>query len=450
MVIGLLKLLALPAFVLHPHNGWRRRIFHCARLATGTWHRGLKGAYEVALRKLLARMEPRRPCQRLTVMDIQQQPHETNRPTSPITPYPSAELLRSPAQLIASIPGALGYFPNESVVLINAYSPPGTSPTLEIGAYLDADVGNTESIQRALQRIPLVRHVATFAVIVTRVPESQMVAVAAEGLRMAADAFGEIVEACWIVSEVADGTHYQLLFGPDPDTASAVWEWSADYEHGTVTSVAAAKPMRPLIDHGVLPELHKSEVFTHFEPVHEPDVETGETLAPAAHRRGAELFELVKTAPELARGPITRACAAYDAAPNARLIDTEGSLIIADVFTSHDDVELFAAMLSGSRLRDFLIIDAMERPRAAGAVLLTIARNFSGEIRANALCLWAMIALSQGLIGWASAALACAEGELPGHSLSGLLGSVLDIGQGHSLLELCRQGSLDTWSELER
>ena len=184
--------------------------------------------------------------------------------------------------------------------------------------------------------------------------------------------------------------------------------------------------------------------------MHKPDVETGETLAPAAHRRGAELFELVKRAPELARGPITRACAAYDAAPNARLIDTEGSLIIDDVFTSHDDVELFAAMLSGSRLRDFLIIDALERPRAAGAVLLTIARNFSGEIRANALCLWAMIALSQGLIGWASAALACAEGEQPGHNLSELLGSVLDIGQGHSLLALCRQGSLDTWSELER
>ncbi|WP_269509599.1 DUF4192 domain-containing protein [Corynebacterium faecium] len=394
-------------------------------------------------------MEPVRPFERLTVMDIQPQPHETNHPTSPISPYPSAQLLRSPAQLIASIPAALGYFPNEAVVLINAYSPPGASPTLEIGAYLDADVGSTESIQRALQRIPLARHVATFAVIVTRVPGSQMVAVAAEGLRMAADAFGEIVEACWIVSEIADGTHYQLVFGPDPDTASAVWEWSAGYEQGTVTSVAAAEPMRPLIDHGVLPELHKGEVFSHFAPVFEPDVETGEALAPAAYTRGVELFQLVKMAPKAARVQIKRACSVYAAAPNAGLIDIDGSLIIDDVFTSLDDVELFAAMLSGSRLRDFLILDALERPRAAGAVLLTIARNFRGEIRANALCLWAMIALSQGLIGWASAALECAEGELLGHNLTALLGGVLDIGQGHSLLELCRQGCLDTWSELE-
>ncbi|WP_168160602.1 DUF4192 domain-containing protein [Corynebacterium sp. HMSC05H05] len=382
-------------------------------------------------------------------MDIQPQPHETNRPTSPITPYPSAQLLRSPAQLIASIPAALGYFPNEAVVLINAYSPPGASPALEIGAYVDADVGNTESIQRALQRIPLIRHVATFAVIVTRVPESQMVAAAAEGLRMAADAFGEIVEACWIVSEIADGTHYQLVFGPDPDTAQAVWEWSEEYEQGTVTSVAAAEPMRPLIDHGVLPELHKSEVFSHFDPVCEADVEMGETLAPSACERGTQLFGFLTTAPQAARAQIRQACDTYIAAPNARLIDTEGSLIIDDVFTSVDDVELVAAMLSGSRLRDFLIVDALERPRAAGAVLLTIARNFSGVIRANALCLWGMIALSQGLIGWATTALACAENEVPGHKLSGLLSSVMDIGQGQSLLELCRQGCLDTWSELE-
>ncbi|WP_284871898.1 DUF4192 domain-containing protein [Corynebacterium sp. MSK008] len=394
-------------------------------------------------------MEPARGCERLTVMDIQPQPHETNHPTSPITPYPSADLLRSPAQLIASIPAALGYFPNEAVVLINAYSPPGATPTLEIGAYLDADVGNTESIQRALQRIPLVRHVATFAVIVTRVPESQMVAVAAEGLRMAADAFGEIVEACWIVSEIADGTHYQLLFGPDPGTADAVWDWGADYEQGTVTSVAAAEPMRPLIDHGVLPELHKSDVFGHFEPVFAPDVEVGETLARSAYRRGAELFTLVRTDPQAAREQITQACGVYEAAPDARLIDTDGSLIVDDVFTSLDDVELVAAMLTGGRLRDFLIGDALNRPRAAGAVFLTIARNFSGEIRANALCLWGMVALSQGLIGWASTALACAEDELPGHNLSALLSGVMDIGQGPKVLELCRKGCLDTWRELD-
>ena len=395
-------------------------------------------------------MEPRPPSERLTVMDIQPQPHETNRPTTPITPYPSAELLRSPAQLIASIPAALGYFPNESVVLINAYSPPGASPTLEIGAYLDADVGNTESIQRALQRIPLPRHVATFAVIVTRVPESQMVSVAAEGLRMAADAFGEIVEACWTVSEIADGTPYQLLFGPDPDTANAVWEWSEGYEQGTVTSVAAAEPMGPLIDHGVLPELHKSEVFSHFAPVFEPDAETGEALTPGAHKRGTELFCHLKHAPAVAHAHIDKACGVFAAAPNVGLIDIEGDIIIDDVFNTPDDVELFAAMLSGSRLRDFLIVDALERPRAAGAVLLTIARNFRGEIRANALCLWAMVALSQGLVGWASAALSCAEGELPGHNLSGLLGSVMDVGQGHAVLELCRQGCVDTWSELEQ
>lgn len=381
-------------------------------------------------------------------MDIQPQPHETNPPTTPVTPHPNARALRSPSNLIASIPGALGYFPNEAVVLINVYVSSANTSTFDIGAYLEADVGNTESIQRALQRIPLGRHVATFAVIVTRVPDSKMVAVAAEGLRMAADEFGEIIEACWIVSEVADGTHYQLLFGPDPDTAGAVWNWRAGYERGTVSSVARAEPMRPLIDHGALPELHRSELFAHFEPVVAADVHAAELIAADAHQHGATLMCCIDDDPEVALARIRQACDVFKHVPSSGLIDSDGGLVVGEVFSSPRDVELMAAMLSRSTLRDCLIVDALARPYAAGAVFLTIARNFSGTIRANALCLWAMVAVSLGLNGWAGAALTCAEDEVPRHSLSSLLANVIGIGQGQALLELSRQGCLATWEGL--
>lgn len=392
--------------------------------------------------------EPKWGSGRLIVMDTQPQPNETNPPVSPTTPSLGEAALHSPSQLIASIPGALGYFPNEAVVLVNVYAQHESAGGVSIGTYMDADIGSTESIQRALQGIPVGRHVATFAVIVTRVPDSHMVAVAAEGLRRAADEFGEIVEACWIVSEVAEGTPFQLVFGPDRDTARDLWAWSTAYESGTVSSVVAAAPMRPLIDNGVLPELHKAELFAHFEAVFDPDVSACEEIASNAYLRGAEILDLIEVAPQLAREHIERACDVFLGAPNTSFIDSEGSLVIADVFTHVDDVELIAAMLSRTLLRDFLIVDALNHPRAAGSVLLTVARNFSGQIRANALCLWAMVAVSLGLDGWGTAALASAQEEVPGHNLSALLKSVMGIGQGHALLELSRRGCMDTWDGL--
>lgn len=399
--------------------------------------------------QIVRRGEPQLTRHSLIVMDTQPQPNETNQPASGNLPEQGHTALCSPSHLIATIPGSLGYFPNESVVLINVYSHPAADQALDIGTYLDADVGNTESIQRALQLIPVGRHVATFAVIVTRVPDSQMVAVAVEGLRRAADEFGEIVEACWIVSEVADGTPYHLVFGPGICSARNLWGWDDTYQCGTVSSIVAAEPMRPLIDQGALPELHKDELFAHFDPVSTPDARKCQALAPSAYRQGGELMDLVDVAPALARERLERACDIFFGAPNTSVIDNDGSLIIADVFTCAEDVELLASVLSRNALRDCLIVDALNHPRAAAAVLLTIARNFSGRIRANALCLWAMVAVSLGLTGWASAALASAQMEVPGHSLSGLLASVLGIGQGHALLELCRQGCADTWAGLE-
>lgn len=357
--------------------------------------------------------------------------------------------MRSPSHLIASIPSALGYYPNESVVLINAFSAPQSAGTLDIGAYLEADVGSTESIQRALQRIPLGRHVGTFAVIVTRVPESAMVAVASEGLRMAQDEFGEIVEACWIVSEVAEGTPYQLLFGPAPDTAEAIWGWGSDYEAGTVTSVVGSDQMRPLIAHGILPELHRTEVFAHFEPVSARDVARCEALSSAAYQRGRELMDFLDADTDTLRNEVERGCHIITTAPTVCLIDDTGSIVLDEVFTDADDAEVIAALLSRSRLRDFLIVSALEHPRAAGAVFLTIARNFSGVIRANALCLWAMVAVSLGLNGWASVALETAYEEVPKHSLTNLLINVMGVGQGQSLLNLCRRGCLETWDALD-
>ena len=163
-------------------------------------------------------MEPGRHFARLKYMtDTQPQPQEMNRGNDPAM-YSSHQLMLStPGHLIASLPGALGYYPNEAVALIHFRADCADPDLIEVGQYQAADLGSAGSIHEMLQDIPLHRRVSTVAVIVTRIPDSAMVDVAVGMLHDARDEFGPLIDTCWIVSEVADGTPYVMVFGPDMD-----------------------------------------------------------------------------------------------------------------------------------------------------------------------------------------------------------------------------------------
>lgn len=392
-------------------------------------------------------MEPAADFQRLMYMnDAHSQPQGTNQPDGLPAGAKPTDILSSPANLIASLPGALGFFPNEAVVLINLRTGPAAPGELHVGPYQCVDLGSPSRLHEEFCRIPMHQRATTFAVVVSRVPDSGMVALAAEMLSRVGDEFGPIIEACWIVSEVAEGTPYRLLFGPEEDFDE--WGWADAIQAGAVSSVVASPAMRPLLDHGVLPELDRADIFEHFDPVSLADTNVCEQVAAAAHHRGIELVELTVVAPSLARADIERGCDLFLAAPALSMVDTECSLLIDDIFDNPEDIELLAALLSRNRLRDSLILDAMTSPRRAGALLLTMARNFTGVIRANALCLWAMVAVTQGLLPWAAVALQRAEEEVEHHQLSMLLSQAMQMGKLEELVHAATEGCRDTWREM--
>ena len=80
--------------------------------------------------------------------------------------------------------------------------------------------------------------------------------------------------------------------------------------------------------------------------------------------------------------------------------------------------------------------------------MLTIARAYSGAIRANALSIWAVIAVKLKLSNWATAALESAEDALPNHSLSYILKQLLRAGQHENMLETAALGCDEMWEEL--
>lgn len=379
----------------------------------------------------------------------QPQPQEANRPLSPPAETNYDSVLRSPAHLLASIPGALGYYPNEAIVLINFRNDTENPEYLDVGPYMCTDLGSSAGVSDMLKRLPLPEHQACFAVIVSRVPQSMMVSRAIEMLHECRDNFGPLIDACWYASEITDGTHFEFVFGPSEEEAGD-YGWDSASMSGTVASVIGSPAMEPLLANGALPELDRADTFRHFDPVSLEDLDTCELIAAGAYRRGTELLDLTLVAPALAKAEVERACDLFTVAPSVNLIDTDGCLVIDDLFDDDNDIELLAALLSRNRLRDFLILDALEHPRAAAALLLTIARNFAGPIRANALSLWAMVAVNRRLYPWAGAALKCAQEEVPGHNLSHLLSQCMAVGKLKELVDAMRSGSHNTWSDFGR
>ena len=105
-------------------------------------------------------------------------------------------------------------------------------------------------------------------------------------------------------------------------------------------------------------------------------------------------------------------------------------------------------MLSQPLLRDCLFQAAIRHPKSAATVLLTIARSFDGDIRANALSLWSVIAVRLRLPSWAQAAVDAAQEEMPAHSLSDLLHQLLRMGAHEKILDSALAGCEEVWDDL--
>ena len=354
-----------------------------------------------------------------------------------------------PGNFIASIPGVLGYYPQESVIIVTAYAEPGSSEAL-YGPVFRVDLSLADRLQDVLDSVPaedIMEAVGHFAILVTRIPNSKTARAAINTLLELTDPSGlPLVDACWHASEIANYTPYSLVFGPPMDQlirAGVPDSWVS----GTVGSVMAQPTMQALIAQGALPELDREDTRAYFEP------EAGQWEATSAQctqlrRRGARLAAHIALYPEKVRTEMERACEILKDVTPQPLIGQTCRQTIEEVFGTTENAELIATTLTKSKLRDCLFNVALEHPLETGVAMLTIARAYSGAIRANALSIWAVIAVKLKLSNWATAALESAEDALPNHSLSYILKQLLRAGQHENMLETAALGCDEMWEEL--
>lgn len=361
----------------------------------------------------------------------------------------STDALFGPADFIAALPGILGYYPQESAIVVCLLQDDFDGPAY-LGPVLRADLCHASRIGETIDATPIEGVMSFLAIVVSRVPNSRLVRDATEELYALTDPDGRpLIHACWHVSEIASGTPYCLMFGPAPAELLEAG-LGEDWLTGTVASVVSQPTMAPLLAQGALPELDREGAHAFFEPASPALGDSGvEALTRRAFAQSRRLRDMLVRDRRAVLAELRRACEALAKAPEIGFLAPDVKLGVHDAFPNSRDAEIIAAALADRGLRDCLVATALEHPHRAGAGLLAFARGCRGVIRANALSLWAIAAVKLKLASWANVALICAQEEVPGHSLSEVLLELLRVGEHTSLLRSAELGCEAMWKELE-
>lgn len=357
--------------------------------------------------------------------------------THTASPFNSSfDTLIGPSDLIAALPGILGFYPTESVIIVGFEEDPLEPGCLMVGPVMRADLTHAAHAAAALERAGSHGCEMFLAFIISRIPNSMLARQAIEDIEALELGGAPAIAACWHLSEIATGTPYTQLFGPDVEALPQGTVLIDGWSHGTVSSVVASPTMKPFLAHGSLPALNREEAFAYFEreehdPVTRDDVAAWTKLA---FRRAEALWRKVEKREAGPKQVVGDACALLRGPRPLPLIDMEAAPSLNDLLPEEDDIVLLATMLARPSLRDCVVATCLENAESAAGLLLAFARAFDGAIRANALTLWAMVAFQRGLSSWAIAALTTVQDEMPTHSMSAIVLQVLDHPQAREHL----------------
>ncbi|MGP6173006.1 DUF4192 domain-containing protein [Corynebacterium sp. A21] len=344
----------------------------------------------------------------------------------------------TPADLFANLPGILGFYPRESLVLATFHRVEHTKRFL-LGPVMRLDIGDLAALEEVAEVLHNEEPDLVFGFLITTGDESAMEHIALD-LYERVNAGLMDLSACWTAREVVTGEPYQLVFGPGEQQLTRLMNNSTDWQRGKISPVSSAVAMAPLLRNGQLPELERSAVFDYFNRFN-PLFDAAETAAleSFAARHADELCTLINR--EAMEGEGTALGAVIS---DFRLVLAEIEETGTDAGRLMEEEETLvtvAVYLSDSLLRDAVLSTGLKYPRAALALSLAVARTFGETIRANALSLYAVVAVAAQLSMQVAPALLAAQREVPGHTLSSLLLDGAQAGVHEAILEATRRGS---------
>lgn len=325
--------------------------------------------------------------------------------------------LTSPGQIAANLPGILGFYPQDSLVIATFTRLGGDN--FELGPVLRIDIDDLDHLPDLSRTIDDLDEDLVFGFLVTERTDEAVDAII-DALLLCVEEGPLTLDALWVVPEILTGEELILGFGPQ-------WSLDSTWVHDRVAPVSSARAMEPLLAHGELPDLSREEAGEHFHPgnPHLSEEECGQlTRFALSHARQIPPGAY----PEIIR--------------DARLLIEEAQGATLGELLDDEEVILTVATLLGTlEMRDLLIEDLLDQPDAGAPLMLAVARTCRGLIRHNALALYALCSVAQGLSMRASHALQAALEEDPTHLLSRLLLAPAQAGAFEFMISSVREGS---------
>lgn len=350
--------------------------------------------------------------------------------------YSSTPHLASPGEVLAQLPGILGFFPQRSFLAVCFHNREESRYVL--GAVLRVDLDERQNLADAVDKVQRTGADFVLGFVVappdpgTGGPEGW--AAFAERLRPLLKDCGISLMGCWHTESIADGESYRLLEDTTQKGASSSPSPLRGWHEGAVSSVASALSHTTMALHGDLPELSREESISFFDRSVE-----------FHHDEGVFRTHMANHCKDVYLMPHE------EQQRFVRLALEEFSHLLQQVKTAQEDVKALmarasslvpvAAYLSTRRTRDALLGETLRQPEPAMQVSLAIARCFDGVARANALCLYAAGAAATGRTYRAWPALIAAQNEVPGHTLSRLMQETISTTGVDCLLDCLRRGS---------
>ncbi len=352
-------------------------------------------------------------------------------------------VLQTPGQLLANIPGILGFYPSESIVLA-CMMQEDDATTLTLGPVIRLDVGDTRLLPDVGQAVDSFNPTRIFAFLITKELPPNALDDTLEQLLATAEQGIVNITGCWYTKEVISSEPYMLCFGPEPEALAADDHGISEWEFGRIAPISSAAATKRMLQEGQLPELNRHEAYALFEQ-NNPHVS-------ASKRK--KLEKDARTLAEDIQHQINADDSGYYYLTSLDVLTRALEFVKANYIDSSSGAENFdgllgevdilqtvATYMAGSFLRDAVLHLCVDFPREATLLLRAAACTFTGEFRSNALCLYALSVIAMGLSMKASPALEAAIEATPRHNLSNLLREGLFNGETTKLIDACLRGN---------
>ncbi|MDY3127919.1 MAG: DUF4192 domain-containing protein [Corynebacterium sp.] len=384
--------------------------------------------------------------------------------------FTSPHIISSPGDLLANLPGIFGFFPTESIVLMTFED---IDNRTYLGPTLRCDIDNAEDVlPQALADLARHHFDHIFAFVVSARPAGEYKTTFAQ-LFDAADATEIDLPAAWHVKEIAVAERYSLFLHPLieyemflADLLEELGERSdcfdttcTQYAHwieGMIPELATAPAWRPFTETGQLPALSREDVVAPLQKKNhcfsELDrQEMQELVEIIAHNALAGILGTDETSEQCTIGDedvdwlreptfgvekLREQC--LELLHEARNHGTNAQ----EEFLHERSLLLDAALtVAKTPLRDISADFYLESPNEAAPILLAVAQSFAGEIRANAMCLYAAAQIKRGFAMTGGIALRISAEEHSLHRLTQLMLRCYNEGIAESCVEKVQHGS---------